>query len=49
MKWWNDLWLNEGFAKYMEYICVDSYKKEWNMWEFFEEYNNNNYYYIDNI
>lgn len=38
MNWWNDLWLNEGFAKYMEYLCVDSYMKEWNMFEFFEEY-----------
>ena len=23
MRWWDDLWLNESFATYMSYLCVD--------------------------
>lgn len=27
--WWTDLWLNEGFASYMEYVGVDAVEPTW--------------------
>ena len=31
MQWWNNLWLNEGFATWMENKPVTAWKPEWNV------------------
>lgn len=31
MKWWDDLWLNEGFASFAEYMAVSRIYPEWSM------------------
>lgn len=38
LAWWNDLWLNEGFASYMEYKGVNYVHPEWKInWQFLSD------------
>lgn len=32
MFWWTHLWLNEGFARFIEHLAVDHLFKEWDIW-----------------
>lgn len=35
MEWWTHLWLNEGFASYIEFLAVDHLFPEWDIWSQF--------------
>jgi aminopeptidase N len=32
MRWWDDLWLNEGFASWMEIKAMEAFHPEWRPW-----------------
>ncbi len=32
MAWWDNIWLNEGFATWMEYKAVDHFNPTWEIW-----------------
>jgi len=35
MEWWTHLWLNEGFATFMEYLCVNHIFPDYDIWSQF--------------
>ncbi|KAK6341017.1 hypothetical protein TWF696_009328 [Orbilia brochopaga] len=32
MDWWNELWLNEGFATWVGWLAVDKFYPDWDVW-----------------
>jgi puromycin-sensitive aminopeptidase len=32
MKWWNGIWLNEAFATFASYKCVEAFRPDWQIW-----------------
>ncbi|KAK3769904.1 hypothetical protein RRG08_048116 [Elysia crispata] len=47
--WWDELWLNEGFATFVEYLGVDFVHPEWNIFEIFAQSEIQRAFYFDGL
>ena len=49
MEWWNELWLNEGFATWAGWYVVDHIYPEWNVWAQFVGESMQDAFYLDSL
>ncbi|XP_065313143.1 aminopeptidase N-like isoform X1 [Gordionus sp. m RMFG-2023] len=49
MQWWDDLWLNEGFASYMEYLGTHALEPKWEIKSIFPIKDLQNTFSIDSL
>ncbi|KAI3380154.1 hypothetical protein SNEBB_008330 [Seison nebaliae] len=49
MKWWKHLWLNEGFASWMQHFCVNEFFPEFDVWTDFISHTHNAALYRDSL
>lgn len=47
--WWSDLWLNEGFANYVEYLAVDHVEPTWKFLDQFVVIELHNVFELDSL
>jgi aminopeptidase N len=36
-EWWDEIWLNEGFARYSEHHILDKLRPEFKIWDKYME------------
>lgn len=49
MEWWTHLWLNEGFASYMEFVALDAVYPKWDIWSRFTADDQNRAFALDSL
>ena len=49
MEWWTHLWLNEGFASFIEYLAIDHIFPDWDIWTQFVAQEMSTAYSLDSL